>query len=79
MWSTLVSSLEISKGEVCCEIYEGKHRVDGFIKDIGLPTTFVYTGNFYENMIYRSHVVKTDDGEGLEFRQPIIKPDTRRQ
>jgi len=77
VWSTLPSSLGISKGEVCCEIYEGKHRVDGFIKNIGLPATFVYTGNFYENMILRGHVRKSHDGAGLEFRQPIIQANTK--
>ncbi|KAJ9497590.1 hypothetical protein H2202_007014 [Exophiala xenobiotica] len=77
VWSTLPSSLGISKGEVCCEIYEGKHRVDGFIKNLGLPATFVYTGNFYENMILRGHVRKSQDGAGLEFRQPIIRANTK--
>ncbi len=77
LWSTLPSSLEISGGEIDCEIYEGKHRVDGYIKEIGLPATFVFTGNFYENMIYRKHVVWSEDGTSLEFRQPIIKPDAK--
>ncbi|EXJ73884.1 uncharacterized protein A1O5_03646 [Cladophialophora psammophila CBS 110553] len=78
IWSTLPSSVEISKGEVCCEIYEGKHRVDGFIRDeIKFDAAvFVYTGNFYENMVLRGHVVKTDDGKGIEFRQPVIQQDT---
>ncbi|KIV87921.1 hypothetical protein PV11_03437 [Exophiala sideris] len=67
----------ISKGEVCCEIYEGKHRVDDFIRGINLPAAFVYTGNFYENMILRGHVRKSEDGKGLEFRQPIIHANTR--
>lgn len=78
VWSTLPSSLQISKGEVCCEIYEGKHRVDGFIRSINLPAAFVYTGNFYENMIFRGHVRSSEDGKGLEFRQPIIQANTRR-
>ncbi|KAK4944628.1 hypothetical protein LTR10_016062 [Elasticomyces elasticus] len=77
VWSTLPSSLKISKGEVCCEIYEGKHRVDDFIRGINLPAAFVYTGNFYENMILRGHVRKSEDGKGLEFRQPIIQANTR--
>ena len=79
VWSTLPSSLKMSKGEVCCEIYEGKHRVDEFVREISLSAAFVYTGNFYENMIYRGHVVKSDDGKGLEFRQPVIKHNTRRE
>ncbi|OAP65630.1 hypothetical protein AYL99_01602 [Fonsecaea erecta] len=78
VWSTLPSSLEISQGEVCCEIYEGKHRVDRFIRDELRfdAAVFVYTGNFYENMVLRGHVVKTDDGKGIEFRQPVIQEDT---
>lgn len=77
IWSTLPSSLKISGGEICCEIYEGKHRVDSFIKESGLPASFVYTGNFYENMIYRGHVRRSEDGASLEFRQPIIQPNTK--
>ncbi|KAJ9634443.1 uncharacterized protein PV06_10574 [Exophiala oligosperma] len=77
VWSTLPSSLKISGGKVCCEIYEGKHRVDAFIESIGLPATFVYTGNFYENMIFRGHVKRSQDGKCLEFRQPIIAENTK--
>jgi hypothetical protein len=80
IWSTLPSSVEISKGEVNCEIYEGKHRVDKFIRDeLKLDSAvFVLTGNFYENMVLRGHVVKTEDGKGIEFRQPVIREDTKR-
>lgn len=70
--------MKISGGKVCCEIYEGKHRVDAFIESIGLPATFVYTGNFYENMIFRGHVKRSQDGKCLEFRQPIIAENTKR-
>ncbi|KIW27739.1 uncharacterized protein PV07_07449 [Cladophialophora immunda] len=78
VWSTLPSSVDISKGQVCCEIYEGKHRVDSFIRDELRfdAAVFVFTGNFYENMVLRGHVVRTDDGKALEFRQPIIQQDT---
>ncbi|KIW76352.1 hypothetical protein Z517_11098 [Fonsecaea pedrosoi CBS 271.37] len=57
----------------------GKYRVDGFIRDELRfdAAVFVYTGNFYENMVLRGHVVKTDDGKSIEFRQPIIKEDTK--
>ncbi|KAK5052510.1 hypothetical protein LTR84_002374 [Exophiala bonariae] len=75
VWSTLPSSLEISKGKVLCEIYEGKHRVDSYIQEIGLPAAFVFTGNFYENQVFRSHVVEYDDH--IEFKQPIIKGDVK--
>jgi hypothetical protein len=77
VWSTLPSSLEISNGKIECEIYEGKHRVDSYIRDIGLPAVYVFTGNFYENQIFRSHVVETEDG--IEFRQPIIRGDVKRK
>jgi hypothetical protein len=96
IFSTLPSSLEISGGRVNCEIYEGKHRVDRFIRDelrFGYGdgkdedededkagALFVYTGNFYENMILRGHVVLIDDGgkgKRIEFRQPIIQGDSR--
>ncbi len=71
----------MSQGEVSCEIYEGKHRVDNFIRDeLKLESAvFVYTGNFYENMVLRGHVVKADDGKSIEFRQPIIKDTTKRE
>ena len=56
-------------------IYEGKHRVDRYIQDeLKLySAVFVFTGNFYENMVLRGHVKVVDGGWGIEFRQPIIK------
>lgn len=60
-----------------CEIYEGKHRVDSYIQEIQLPAAYVFTGNFYENQIFRSHVVEYE--HHIEFRQPIIKGDVKRK
>ncbi|EXJ60370.1 hypothetical protein A1O7_04522 [Cladophialophora yegresii CBS 114405] len=79
IWSTLPSSVAISGGQVKCEIYEGKYRVDAFIRDeLQLESAvFVYTGNFYENMVLRGHVVRTEDGKGIEFRQPVIQETTK--
>ena len=53
--------------------------MDGFIRSVNLPAAFVYTGNFYENMILRGHVRESEDGKGLDFRQPIIQANTRRE
>ena len=35
---------------------EGKHHVDGYILQKGIPAVFLDTGNFYENLVYRSHM-----------------------
>ena len=56
----------------------GKYHVDAYIKQIGLPACFIYTGNFYENMVLRQHVRYNKDTQVVEFRQPIIKEDTQR-
>lgn len=55
----------------------GKHHVDDYIRETGLPATFVYTGNFYENMVFRSHVQYDSERDMIEFRQPIILPGTK--
>lgn len=55
----------------------GKYKVDAFIREIGLPACFVYTGNFYENMVLRGHVTYNRDAQTIEFRQPVIKEDTK--
>lgn len=55
----------------------GKHHVDDYIRETGLPATFVYTGNFYENMVFRSHVQYDSEKDVIEFRQPIILPETK--
>jgi hypothetical protein len=55
----------------------GKHHVDAYIKEVGLPACFLYTGNFYENMIFRQHVRYNKDTQVIEFQQPIIKEDTK--
>ncbi|KAL6306945.1 hypothetical protein BKA93DRAFT_728402, partial [Sparassis latifolia] len=43
------------------EEQQGKNLVDaalaaGVACFVGLPATFLYTGNFYENMVYRAHM-----------------------
>ncbi|KAJ6088370.1 hypothetical protein N7486_009631 [Penicillium sp. IBT 16267x] len=76
LWSTLPSSAKLSDGKFVSRIYEGKHHVDDYIRETGLPGTFLYTGNFFENMVYRNHVQYDAGSDSLVFRQPIILPDT---
>jgi len=77
VWSTLPSSEKLSGGKLVSQIYEGKHHVDSYIQEIGLPATFLYTGNFYENMNLRGHVVYEKGSDRIEFHQPVILPDTK--
>lgn len=76
VWSTLPSSLAISNGKYCSQIYENKYKVDRYMEEIGMGGPFLYTGNFFENSVLRGHVSVKDDGE-LQFRQPVIKEDTK--
>ncbi|KAH9928435.1 uncharacterized protein BXZ73DRAFT_102276 [Epithele typhae] len=77
VWSTLPSSDKPSGGRFVSRIYEGKHRVDDYMCKTGRPGTFIYTGNFYENMIFRLYV-KYDEGQDrVEFTQAIINEDTK--
>nr|WDY78973.1 NmrA [Ganoderma lucidum] len=55
----------------------GKYHVDDYIRERGLPATFLYTGNFYENMVFRSHMKYNPDLDRVEFHQPIIKETTQ--
>jgi hypothetical protein len=55
----------------------GKHNIDHFIREISLPACFQFTGNFYENMTLRGHVTYNTATDELEFRQPIIRGDTK--
>lgn len=57
---------------------EGKHHVDDYIRELGLPASFLYTGNFYENMVLRGHVSYHKETDSFEFRQAIILLDTKR-
>ncbi|KAH8690532.1 NAD(P)-binding protein [Talaromyces proteolyticus] len=77
VWSTLPSSAKLSGGELVSRIYEGKHHVDDYIRETDLPATFLYTGNFLENMIYRNHVRYEAKKDILEFHQAIIRSDTK--
>jgi len=77
VWSTLPSSAAISGGTLVSRIYEGKYHVDAYIKEIGCPAVFLYTGNFYENMVLRHHIHHNKETGELEFRQPVIKEDTK--
>lgn len=77
IWSTLPSSRAISGGRLVSRIYEGKYQVDDYIRSKNLPASFLFTGNFYENMIFRSHVTYNREEDVVEFKQPIIKPTTQ--
>ncbi|KAI0922876.1 hypothetical protein AcV5_009745 [Taiwanofungus camphoratus] len=77
VWSTLPSSRRISGGRLVSRIYEGKYQVDDYIREKGLPASFLYTGNFYENMVFRSHMRYDAEKDVVEFRQPIIKETTK--
>jgi len=77
IWSSLPSSAQISGGRLVSKIYEGKYHVDAYIKEIGLPASILYTGNFYENMVLRKHVTYDKSGDVIEFRHTVIKRDTK--
>jgi len=77
VWSTLPSSRKISGGRLVSQIYEGKYQVDDYIREKGLPASFLYTGNFFENMVYRSHMQYNREKDTVEFRQPIVKETTK--
>ncbi|KAM5536537.1 hypothetical protein V8D89_009814 [Ganoderma adspersum] len=77
VWSTLPSSRHISGGRFVSRIYEGKYHVDDYIRERGLPATFLYTGNFYENMVFRAHMKYDRELDRVEFHQPIIKETTQ--
>ncbi|EJF66364.1 NAD(P)-binding protein [Dichomitus squalens LYAD-421 SS1] len=77
VWSTLPSSNKISGGRFISRIYEGKYHVDDYIREKGLPAVFLYTGNFYENMVLRSHMKYNHDLDRVEFHQPVIKETTK--
>ncbi|KAI7781124.1 hypothetical protein LA080_015244 [Diaporthe eres] len=78
VWSTLPSSKQISGGRFVSQIYEGKHHVDDHIRQRNFPACFLYTGNFYENMILRSHMrYNPAISDTIEFQQPIVEANTR--
>lgn len=58
---------------------KGKYQVDDYIREKGLPASFLYTGNFFENMVYRSHMQYDREKDAVEFRQPVIKETTTRE
>ncbi|KAJ6071577.1 hypothetical protein N7499_009591 [Penicillium canescens] len=75
LWSTLPSSSEISGGQFITQLYEGKHNVDAYIRQIDLPGVFIFTGNFYENMITRKYVSYDPITDKITMKRPILKPD----
>lgn len=77
IWSTLPSSRQISGGRFVSRIYEGKYHVDDYIRSRNYPACFLYTGNFYENMVLRSHMRYNAAADTIEFHQPIVRADTR--
>ena len=41
-----------------------------------MPSTFILTATFYENLITRKHAVYIKDEDRIEFRHPVIEEDT---
>lgn len=58
-------------------INTGKYHVDDHIRAKNYPACFLYTGNFYENMILRSHMKFNAASNTIEFHQPIVNPETK--
>lgn len=77
LWSTLPSSRALSGGRLVSRIYEGKYHVDDYIREKGFPACFLYTGNFYENLILRSHMRYNAEADTVEFHQPLVNADTK--
>ncbi|KIM95228.1 hypothetical protein OIDMADRAFT_171396 [Oidiodendron maius Zn] len=63
--------------KACFDAGKGKHHVDAYIKEIGLPASFLYTGNFYENMVLRQHVTYDAASDVINFRHTVLKRDTK--
>jgi hypothetical protein len=63
----------------CSRIIVGKHLVDGYIRELDLHGCFLYTGNFYENMILRKHVSYDQEKDTIFFKQPVIKSEAKRR
>lgn len=55
----------------------GKYHVDDYIREENFPACFLYTGNFYENMILRSHMKYDAARDIIEFHQPVIRSGTK--
>lgn len=51
--------------------------MDDYIREKNYPACFLYTGNFYENMILRSHMKYNAAADTIEFHQPIVNADTK--
>lgn len=51
--------------------------MDDYIREKNYPACFLYTGNFYENMILRSHMRYDAETDTVEFRQPVVDVDTK--
>ena len=52
--------------------------MDDYIRERALLATFLYTGNFYDNMVFRAHMKYDCELDRVEFHQPIIKETTQR-
>lgn len=51
--------------------------MDAYIKEIGIPASILYTGNFYENMVLREHVTFDKASNEINFHHTVINRDTK--
>ncbi|RHZ69812.1 hypothetical protein CDV55_106923 [Aspergillus turcosus] len=77
IWSTQPSVTRLSRGEFSTPLCDGKSRVDDYIREIGLQSVFIATGNFYENLVLRGHVSYDKETDTIMYRHAILKPDAQ--
>lgn len=62
-----------------CSLGTGKHSVDAVLRQLGVPGSFILTGNFYENMILRKYVSYDKYTDIITMKRPVVKIDTDRR
>lgn len=53
--------------------------MDAVLRQLGVPGSFILTGNFYENMILRKYVSYDKTTDIITMKRPVVKIDTDRK
>ncbi|KAL1915216.1 uncharacterized protein VTP21DRAFT_7492 [Calcarisporiella thermophila] len=77
IWSTLVNSEQVSEGKFKVDEFDDKHQVEEYVKEIGLPATFVDVAFYYENIAGdTSFQVLKKEGDTV-YISYFIEPDVK--
>ncbi|KAI9182835.1 hypothetical protein H9P43_003745 [Blastocladiella emersonii ATCC 22665] len=73
IWSSLPNAAKLTENKLNCHQFTSKGRVEEYIREIGLPSTFIYTGLYMSNI--QSHFAPARLADGSFEWSTAVDPE----